>query len=287
MAGTLRERPFDGPLAERLSAGPGAATAIYWLGQAGFVLDIAGKRLVIDPYLSDSLAAKYRGTAYPHERMMAAPIAPDALRHVDFVLCTHAHTDHMDPGTLPALLSANPRAALIAPRAVRSIALERSGIAVSRIRLVEAGEPLPLTENLTVTPTRAAHETLERDEAGNHRFLGYAVSARGGTVWHAGDTIPFNGQVEEVKALHPDVTLLPVNGRRPELSERGIAGNLTMAEAVTLTRGIGASAMIAHHYGLFAFNTADPETIDSTAKTISDLAVLRAREAIAFEWVPL
>ena len=41
----------------------GETTSLYWLGQAGFVLDIGAHRLLIDPYLSDSLAAKYAGTA--------------------------------------------------------------------------------------------------------------------------------------------------------------------------------------------------------------------------------
>ncbi|WP_411034028.1 MBL fold metallo-hydrolase [Shinella sp. BYT-45] len=286
MAGTLREGPFEGPLEDALAGGPGSALRLYWLGQAGFVIDIAGRRLVVDPYLSDSLATKYRGTPYPHVRMMPAPIAPAALTHVDFVLCTHAHTDHMDPGTLPGLFAANPAAELIAPRAVRHAALERSGLDAARIRLVDAGERIALSAGLHVTPTRAAHETLERDEAGNHRFLGYGIAAAGVTLWHAGDTVPFDGQVGEVEPLRPDIALLPVNGRRPELSERGIAGNLTLREAVALARSVGASAMIAHHYGLFAFNTADPEEIDSTAKSTDDPAVSRARPAIAFEWAP-
>jgi L-ascorbate metabolism protein UlaG (beta-lactamase superfamily) len=287
MAGALVERPFEGSLADALAAGPGAETRFYWLGQAGFVIDIAGKRLVIDPYLSDSLAVKYRGTPFPHERMMAAPVTPEALSGVDAVLCTHAHTDHMDPGTLPGLFAANPGAELIAPRAVRDAALDRSGLPARRIHLVDAGEDLRLGGGLTITPTRAAHETLERDVAGNHRFLGYVLCAPGMTLWHAGDTIPFEGQVKEVQALAPDVALLPVNGRRPELGARGIAGNLNLAEAVALTRALRASAMVAHHHGLFAFNTADPETIDSMAQTVSDLAVVRARQAVAFEWVPL
>lgn len=61
--------------------------------------------------------------------MMPAPVAPDGIRHVDLVLATHAHTDHMDPGTLPALLATNPAAMLIAPRAAIATALERTGIA--------------------------------------------------------------------------------------------------------------------------------------------------------------
>ena len=46
-----------------------------------------------------------------------------------------------------------------------------------------------------------------------------------------------------------------MNGRSAELTARGIPGNLTLDEAVALTINSGAPAMIAHHHGLFEFNT--------------------------------
>ncbi|KXF75252.1 hypothetical protein ATN84_20945 [Paramesorhizobium deserti] len=280
----LREKPFEGALALVLAGKPGPGATFYWLGQAGFVIDIAGKRLVIDPYLSDSLAIKYRGARYPHRRMMPPPIAPAELMGADYVLCTHAHTDHMDPGTLPALFAANPATALIAPRAVRAAALERSGLPETRTRFVDAGETISLGDGLEVIPTRAAHETIERDADGNHRFLGFLIKGQDVTLWHSGDTIPFDGQVEEVSPHRPDIALLPVNGRRQELSSQGVPGNLSLAEAVELTRAIRAPNMIAHHYGLFDFNTIEPELIDSMAQSLDDVRIERARQAIAFEW---
>jgi L-ascorbate metabolism protein UlaG (beta-lactamase superfamily) len=284
MPGSLREVPLTGPLEHALADGPGMGPRLFWLGQAGFVLDIARKRLVIDPYLSDTLAIKYRGARHPHERMMPPPVAPENLTGVDYVLCSHAHTDHMDPGTLPALFAANPAARLVAPRAARTAALERSGLDPARIDLVAAGETIALAETLRLTPTRAAHETLERDAEGNHRFLGYAIAGADTVVWHSGDTVAYDGQAEEVARLRPDIALLPVNGRRPELSENGVPGNLSLGEAVDLARAVGASAMVAHHYGLFAFNTADPDEIDRMAQATAEPAILRARQATALEW---
>lgn len=88
----------------RIGTGPG----IHWLGQAGFWIDTGAHRILIDPYLSDSLARKYAGQANDHRRMMPAPIAPEALPRPDVVLVTHAHTDHMDPETLGPLHCAFP-----------------------------------------------------------------------------------------------------------------------------------------------------------------------------------
>ncbi len=284
MAGRLVEITFDAHLAERLSTPPADGVRFYWLGQAGFVLEMDGRRLVVDPYLSDSLAEKYRGTARPHMRMMPPPILPESCRGVDLVLSTHAHTDHMDPGTLPPLLKANPQAKLIAPRATRQQALDRSGTAEDRLILVDSFQTIEPFPGLAITATRAAHEALETDGAGHHRFLGYVFETDGLRIWHSGDCIPFDGLVEEVSPHAPDIVLLPVNGRRPELSQNSVPGNFTIDEAISIAGALGAHHLVAHHHGLFDFNTESAANIDAAAATSYETDVLRARVGICYEW---
>ncbi|RCW87234.1 MBL fold metallo-hydrolase [Paracoccus lutimaris] len=277
----LTETPLPAPLAQILAQPPGGALRLFWLGQAGFVIEGGGRRAVIDPYLSDSLAQKYRGTRFAHLRMMPAPVAPGAIRHVDLVLATHAHTDHLDPGTLPALLAANAGAALIAPRAALATALERSGIARQRLRGIDAGEVLDCG-GITVTATRAAHEDLARDEAGHHRFLGLMLTMGGARVFHSGDTIPFAGQIDEVRALRADLALLPVNGRDATRAGNGVPGNLDMAEALDLARAAAIPAMIAHHFDLFDFNTAPRPRIEAMARASRAPHALAARADMSY-----
>src|SRR3954447_9928609 len=97
------------------STGEGAL-AIWWLGQSGFLTRGRGGTLVVDPYLSEHLTRKYEGTGRPHVRMTRAPIRGGELSGVDLVVASHKHSDHLDPGTLPDLLSrASPTARLIVP----------------------------------------------------------------------------------------------------------------------------------------------------------------------------
>jgi len=285
MAGRLVETTFDGPLAERLSGPAAEGVRFYWLGQAGFVFEMGGRRLVVDPYLSDSLAEKYRGTARPHIRMMPPPILPESLGRVDLVLSTHAHTDHMDPGTLPPLLKANPQARLVAPCAVLAQALDRSGVAAERLVLIDAGQTIEPFPGLSITATRAAHETLETDSEGHHRFLGYIFEAAGIRIWHSGDCIPFDGLVNEVAPYGLDIALVPVNGRRPDLSDNGVPGNFTIGEAISVAGAIGVRHLIAHHYGLFDFNTESPANIDAAATASRATEVIRARVGICYQWL--
>src|ERR1700712_4628335 len=79
---SLRDRLLDPRSGPRIGE-----LTLHWLGQAGFVIEFNRFRMLIDPYLSDSLAEKYKGTKFPHTRMMAAPILPDELDRLDLVLC--------------------------------------------------------------------------------------------------------------------------------------------------------------------------------------------------------
>jgi L-ascorbate metabolism protein UlaG (beta-lactamase superfamily)/protein-tyrosine-phosphatase len=231
------------------------AAAVWWLGQAGFLIAQGGLRIVIDAYLSDSLAEKYRGKPFPHSRMMPPPVDPANLTQIDWLLCTHGHTDHMDPGTIPALLAANPAARVLTPRAEEARALER-GVPPDRLVLIDVGETVDLG-GVRCTATPSAHEAMTQTATG-YLYLGYVLSGAGVTLWHSGDTIPWDGQAEWLAPFRVDIALLPVNGRDAQRAANGVPGNLTMTEAIALTDAIGARAMIAHHFGLFDFNTLDP-----------------------------
>lgn len=263
----------------RLAPDP-AGVQLAWLGQAGFLLRVGAARIVIDPYLSDSLAEKYRGKRYPHIRMMPAPFQPSDLDAADLVLCTHAHTDHMDPGTLPGLLAASPQSLVIAPRHSAQVALDR-GVPPQRLLGINAGESLDLSagadgEPVRITAIVACHEEIERDDAGNSRWLGYRVAAGGVSIYHSGDTVP-HPEVEAQLAAMPgvDLALLPVNGRDEVRRRNGVPGNLTASEALDYVERFGFGMTVFHHFGLFAFNTADPadlrreiEARDLTARVV-------------------
>jgi len=239
---------------------PDGRLLVRWLGQAGFLVRTAELTVVIDAYLSDSLAVNHRGTTLPHTRMMASPVAPDALRDVDWVLCSHAHSDHMDPGTLPVIAEHNPKCRFVVPRAERETALAR-GVPPDRLVPVNAGEQLELDGNSTLEILPAAHEEIRMDPAGQHHFVGYVLRAEGFALYHSGDCVPFAGLPDLLRAARPDVALLPVNGRDPRRTTSGILGNFSFTEAVDLCMSAGISVLLPHHVGMFDFNTIDPEEL--------------------------
>lgn len=248
--------------------------SLFWLGQAGFWLDTGRHRILIDPYLSDSLAKKYAGHTNDHQRMTEPPLTLDALPRPDLVLITHAHTDHMDPETLGPLARRFPDLPFVVPRARLDMARQRIGAHANLIQVSDNDRITPL-QGLELQVLPAAHETLERDEAGNCVYLGYYLRSNGLTLYHSGDCIPFEGLNEAVRALGADIALLPVNGRDGERLEAGIPGNFTLQEAIGLCQTASIPIMIPHHFGMFSFNTLAEHCIDEEAARIHVPAIFK------------
>ncbi len=228
---------------------------IWWLGQSGFLVQWQGRHLLLDPYLSDSLTKKYAQTNKPHLRMTARVIGPERLDFIDVVTSSHTHTDHLDAETLLPLMAANPALRLVIPEANRSFVAERLGCPIDWPVGVDEGAAATVA-GFSLTGVAAAHETVERDDAGRCKFLGYIVHCGPWTIYHSGDTVLYENMADTLRPYAVDVALLPINGRAPE---RRVAGNLDGREAAALAHTIGARSVIPCHYDMFEFNTASPD----------------------------
>lgn len=245
---------------------------LRWLGQAGFEIFYKDVHLMVDPYLSNFLAKKYANKEFPHIRMMPAPVKPNEVTTLDWVLCTHRHSDHMDPETLVLLLENNPRSKIIAPKAEKQHLIGNIGINESKILFVDAGDSIQLNSDIVLEVIPSAHEKLKINEQGEHHCLGYILSFAGKKIYHSGDCIPFVGLQQELERKKIDIALLPVNGRDEFRRSRGIDGNFTFDESVSLCKQVNIPLMICHHFGMFDFNTIDEKLLKDKAKQItSDL----------------
>lgn len=281
----LRHR-YAGPMGEDLRRRR-AGVSLYWLGQAGFVVAVGERRILVDPYLSDHLARKYAGRRYAHQRMMAPPISVAEFDRIDWILCTHRHGDHMDPLFLPAALARFTDAKVVVPAA--DLAQARSiGLPPTRTIGVTAGGRIDLGDGIAALVLPAAHEDRERDEHGQDRFLGYVLIVGGIRLYHSGDCVPFDALDEAVSSAAPTVALLPVNGRDEVRRAAGIPGNFTLAEAIDLCRRCGIPVLVPHHFGLFSFNTIDPVEVDAAATADAavpgEVAIMRPEIGLRYDF---
>jgi L-ascorbate metabolism protein UlaG (beta-lactamase superfamily) len=236
-----------------------AVTRVWWLGQSGFLVHASGRNILFDPYLSDSLTRKYANTDKPHTRLTERVIAPERVMGIDVITSSHNHTDHLDAETLLPLLKSNPQARVLIPRANIAFVIERLGAIESRLITLDSGESVETT-GVRFHGIPSAHNTVERDDKGCCRFLGYVAQLGPLKVYHSGDTLLHDGLIPALKPFGVDVALVPINGNKPE---RRVAGNLNGVEAAQLAHQIGARLAIPHHFDMFAFNTEPPDDFEA------------------------
>lgn len=248
---------------------------LWWLGQSGFLLQWKGKRVLIDPYLSDSLTIKYAATDKPHTRMSELVVRPELVKGISIVSSSHNHTDHLDAETLIPVLKNNPGITFIIPEANREFVDER----------VKCGNDLPVglndggsvtVDGFTFHGIPAKHNEIERDEQGNCKYMGYVIAFGDYKIYHSGDTLWFDEMVELLQPFSVQVALLPINGND---AARKVAGNLNSVEAVKLGKALGVKYVIPCHYDMFDFNTADVnEFVKEAEKAGQPYKVLKGGE---------
>lgn len=243
-------------LADMAAAQPGPGeVAIWWLGQSGYAIKTASALFYTDLYLSEHLTAKYAGTEKPHVRITEAPLRGGDITNAAWVFASHAHSDHLDPGTMPDLFAASPQARLILPAALVDHA---AALGLDRRRLVPtSGDETIQAGPLTVHSIPAAHPRLDYDPSSGYPFLGYVIEVDGVTLYHSGDTVIYDGLAERLRAYDLDIAFLPINGTSERLAALNVPPNMNAQEAVDLARATAPRLVIPHHYDMFTFNTVD------------------------------
>lgn len=212
-----------------------------------------GTTALLDPFLS------------PWEgRLYQSSLAPAEAVGVDVVLCTHEHVDHFDAGSARAIAKASPQAVFIVPTPIVDLVTE-VGVPVEQVLGVQPGQRVDLP-GLSVRPVPAKHGVTMADAYGFGeelsdglvRFLGYVVDADSVRLYHAGDTIHYEGMEATLRDLAIDVAMLPINGRDAEREARDIVGNLSEREAGWIAKEAAFDVVIPMHYDLFARNRGSP-----------------------------
>ena len=198
---------------------------VTWLGQAGLLFETGGKRILVDPYLSDSVEK-----IEPHNKRRVA--VQEEFLHIkpDIILLTHDHLDHTDPETLVHYLTEDSSVLVLASYNAWQKARQLGGLGNNytmfdrKTRWTEG--------DLVFEAVYASHSDLHA--------VGIVMYAEGKTWYITGDTL-YNELVFEDLPEKIDYVFLPVNGR---------GNNMNMADGKAFCQRLGAKA-IPLHCGLF------------------------------------
>lgn len=214
---------------------------ITFIGHSSFLLQLAGRNLLIDPVFSRRLIAL--------RRLRRPGVRIDDLPPIDLVLLTHAHMDHLNRPSLRRVVAHTLRLTGRAPIAVVPWGVEDlvSDLGFSRIAPLEWWQGKHIAGlDVTMTPSKHWGARFFKD---THRgYGGYVIRSNGHSLYHSGDTAYFDGFTKIGKRLHPQIALLPIGAYRPD-NYRSV--HTSPEEALQAFLDSGAQRMIPMHYGTF------------------------------------
>ncbi|MEU8219132.1 MBL fold metallo-hydrolase [Micromonospora taraxaci] len=178
---------------------------IVWYGHASTLIEIEGRRVLLDPVWSDRCSPS--GLVGPR-RLHEPPVGIDELPPLDAILISHDHYDHLDMATVRALL-AGQSAPFLVPLGVGAH-LDRWGVPAERIIELDWSESHRVA-GLEITATAAQHFSgrgLRRDGT---LWSSWVVAGARRKVFYTGDSGYFDGYAA-IGAEHGpfDVTLMQI-----------------------------------------------------------------------------
>lgn len=198
---------------------------ITWLGQAGLLIESEGVQVMIDPYLSDSVAA------VNSKNYRRVPVEERFLRmRPDVLICTHNHLDHTDPETLKHYLDRDGGILVLAPEAAwqetRKFGHDHNYVRFNR-------HTQWTYNHIRFTAVKAEHS--------DPHPIGVIIEAEGKVLYITGDTL-YNTEIFADLPEQIDVVFLPVNG---------VGNNMNMVDAKRFCEMTGARRAVPMHCGLF------------------------------------
>ncbi len=226
---------------------PEGSAVLWWLGQMGLWVKLGDTVISIDYFANER-----------PDRRIAPPVPVLEVEGVSIFLGTHDHDDHIDHPSWQVWAKTCPEARFVFPMLHKQKVLA-DGISEDHAIGLNDGGCVQIGD-ITIRAIAAAHEFLDPDPgSGLYPALQYIIEGNGVRIYHAGDTLRYEGMIGKLQALgHIDACLLPINGRDAERYLRNCIGNMTFQESVDLAGELKPGLAIPGHWDMFAGNLADP-----------------------------
>lgn len=239
--------PLTGATSEPLLVQP-EQLGITFIGHSSFLIQVAGRNLLIDPVFATRLILLRR------QRRPGLRIAD--LPPIDAVLLTHAHLDHLNLPSLRKIVRHARRLTGVAPQVIvpRGVGDLVDKLGFRNVTELEWWQTAALEADtpeqaLQVTMTPCRHWGARMFKDTHRHYGGYVIEGAGHSVYHSGDTAYFNGFREIGHRLQPQVALLPIGAYFPD-SYRAV--HTSPEEALQAFSDLcTARMMIPMHFGTF------------------------------------
>ncbi len=216
--------------------------SITWLGHASFLIRIAGKTILTDPFLTEFASP----VSWAGPRRYVPPGIPlEKLPSIDIMIVSHNHYDHLDDETIKALPNKE-KIQVVVPLGLKPFFAERGYLNVNEL---DWGEQATIDE-LTLIALPAVHDSARSTNDHNKTlWASWAVISARDKLYFIGDSGYSKTIFEHIGHSYGpfDYALVPISAYEPR--KLMWMSHITPEEAVTIGKVVGAKTLIASHWG--------------------------------------
>jgi L-ascorbate metabolism protein UlaG (beta-lactamase superfamily) len=185
---------------------PSTGLRITWIGHSSILIEIDGLRILTDPVWSNR--ASFSEIIGP-KRFFDAPLKLAGLPHLDAILISHDHYDHLDPHVIKTL--AAKQIPFYCPLQVAKYLISW-GVSPNLVTEMDWTDTVAITNNcqLTALPTRhfSGRSLFNRNET---LWCSYVIKTNNHNIYYGADSGLYNGFKEIGDAYGPfNLTMLEI-----------------------------------------------------------------------------
>lgn len=245
---------------------PDSLTKLTWFGHSAFLLEMDGKKILIDPMLGDVPApAPFLGNKRFNTEL---PIAIEKLPKIDAIIISHDHYDHLDYGSIIALKEKVD--IFFVPLGVGAH-LESWGIPSANIKELDWWENISLDSILfTATPARhfSGRGLNDRD---NTLWVSWVIKGKKDNLYFTGDSGYFDGFKEIGEKYGPfDLAMVECG----QYNEQWADIHMMPEQSAQVGLDVRAKTIMPIHWGAFKLSLhAWTDPIERITKKAKELGV--------------
>ncbi|MDN5798079.1 MAG: MBL fold metallo-hydrolase [Intrasporangium sp.] len=225
---------------------PASELAVTWLGHASSIVELEGRRFLLDPVFGDRVSPSL---LVGPRRLHPVPCRVNDLPPLDGVLISHDHYDHLDEPTI-AELERSHAPHYVVPIGV-DVHLATWGVPEERITALDWRAETELG-GIRLVCTEARHFSGRGFVRNATLWAGWLLRGEHRSVWFAGDTGPSRCFEEVGRDLGPvDLTLVPVGAYSDYWPEVHVTPEQAIGVHRAVTRGGPTAVMLPVHWGTF------------------------------------
>ena len=215
-----------------------------WFGHSNLLMRVNQTTIALDPVFGKSVAPM----GLMMHRYQAAPAQIQEFPHLDIVIISHNHYDHMEKQTIEYIAQHSPQTKFIVPLGLATT-LKQWGVAEQQITELDWWQSIDI-QNVKITATEAQHASGRgMRDTNKSLWAGWIIQDPKQTIFYSGDN-GYGPHYANVGQKFPNIDIAFIeNG---QYDQKWAATHMSPTQTAQAAKDVGTKYFVPVHWGAYS-----------------------------------